>query len=75
VIIMPNPKLVKVGKLGESVQEYSLTNGETVADLLEMAGIELENEELQRNGQRVDLETVLENGDIVMVVPKVAGAL
>ncbi|MFH1211476.1 MAG: MoaD/ThiS family protein [Candidatus Woesearchaeota archaeon] len=72
---MPNPKLVKVGKLGESVQEYSLTNGETVADLLAMAGIELENEELQRNGQRVELDTVLENGDIVMVVPKVAGAL
>ena len=72
---MPNHKLVKVGKLGESVQEYSLTNGETVADLLEMASIELENEEVQRNGQRVELDSMLENGDIVMVVPKVAGAL
>ena len=69
-----NPKLVKIGKLGESVQEYALTSGETVSDLLEQASIELEGEEVQRNGQRVSLDTVLEDGDIVMLVPKVEGA-
>ena len=71
---MNSPKLVKIGRLGESVQEYALTNGDTVAELLEQAGIELENEELQRNGERVGLDTILENGDILLIVPKVQGA-
>lgn len=71
---MNSPKLVKIGRLGESVQEYALTNGDTVAELLEQAGIELENEELQRNGEKVSLDTILENGDILLIVPKVQGA-
>ena len=71
---MSSAKLVKIGRLGDSVQEYALTNGDTVAELLEQAGIELENEELQRNGGRVNPDTTLENGDIVLIVPKVQGA-
>ena len=71
---MNSPKLVKIGRLGESVQEYALTNGDTVSDLLEQAGIDLENEELQRNGERVSLDTNLQDGDIVLIVPKVQGA-
>ena len=71
---MNSPKLVKIGRLGESVQEYALTNGDTVGDLLEQADIDLENEELQRNGERVSLDTNLQDGDIVLIVPKVQGA-
>jgi len=56
------------------VKTYSLTPANaTVANLLATAGVELGSRKVRVNGDAADLDTVLDNGDIVVLQQKVDG--
>lgn len=65
--------LVKVARLGTAVQEIALTENQTVADALLAADLAVENEDIRVNNTSASDSTVLRNGDIVTLVPKVKG--
>ena len=67
--------LVKVGRSGGRVEEYSLTGDEpTVADALAAAGIRLtKGDRIRLGGQSADEDEIVENGDIITIGGKVSG--
>jgi putative ubiquitin-RnfH superfamily antitoxin RatB of RatAB toxin-antitoxin module len=65
--------LVKVARLGTAVQELALTDGQTVNDALVAADLTVENEDIRINNSSASVSSVLKNGDIVTLVPKVKG--
>jgi len=65
--------LVKVARLGTAVQELALTDGASVQMALEAADLEVDNEDIRVNNSTVSTSTILKEGDIVTLVPKVKG--
>jgi putative ubiquitin-RnfH superfamily antitoxin RatB of RatAB toxin-antitoxin module len=65
--------LVKVARLGTAVQELALTDGQTVNDALIAADLAVENEDIRINNTTASTASVLRDGDIVTLVPKVKG--
>ena len=65
--------LVKVARLGTAVQELALTDGADVNAALEAADLAVENEDIRVNNSTSSVTTVLHDGDIVTLVPKVKG--
>ena len=70
-----NEVLVKVGRSGGRVEEYSLTGDEpTVADALAAASISIsKGDRIRLNGETADEDEVVEDGDIITVAGKVSG--
>jgi sulfur carrier protein ThiS len=81
ITIVPNikggageQKLVKLARLGAPVVEYFIENGHTVADILRMANLTLgADETVKVNGGDAQRSQVVENGDLLTVVPKIKG--
>jgi uncharacterized Zn ribbon protein len=65
--------LIKVARLGTAVQELALTDGAKVSDALTAADLAVENEDIRVNNSTSSETTVLHDGDIVTLVPKVKG--
>jgi putative ubiquitin-RnfH superfamily antitoxin RatB of RatAB toxin-antitoxin module len=65
--------LIKVARLGTAVQELALTDGAKVSDALLAADLAVENEDIRVNNSTSSETTVLREGDIVTLVPKVKG--
>jgi sulfur carrier protein ThiS len=66
--------LVKVAQTGGEVKEYCLNGGRSVADALEVAGFDVDEEyKLRVNGEPADMDTELSNGDIVTIATKIEG--
>ena len=65
--------LVKVARLGTAVQEVALVDGQTVNDALIAADLAVENEDIRINNTTASTASVLRDGDIVTLVPKVKG--
>ena len=65
--------LIKVARLGNAVSELALADGLKVSDALQAAGLVVENEDIRVNSNTASVTTVLNNGDIVTLVPKVKG--
>jgi sulfur carrier protein ThiS len=66
--------IVKVAKTGDTVKEVCLNGDRTVEDALEAAGLEYdETSRLRVNGQTVDLDDELEDGEILTVGRKIKG--
>jgi len=65
--------LIKVARLGTAVQELALTDGAKVSDALTAADLAVENEDIRVNNSTSSETTVLRDGDIVTLVPKVKG--
>jgi len=68
--LAPENILVKIARIGERSEEYALTPGSTVEDLLDASGMSLlKDEEIQINGSPADEDTPLRDGDRVFIVP------
>lgn len=63
---------VGIGTLGQAVRQFSLAEGATVADLLIAADMSAEGFTFRIAGNGdVSKDTVLENGEVVVLVPAV----
>lgn len=65
--------LIKVARLGTAVQELALVDGSKVSDALAAADLDVENEDIRINNTTASQDSVLRDGDIVTLVPKVKG--
>ena len=65
--------LVKVGKMPGRVGEYALNSGATVREALVIAELDNQGFEIKVNGAPATLDTVLNNGDNVLLVQMVKG--
>ena len=66
--------LVKVARTGSKAFEVALNGGRTVQDALRAAGIsKKESEEAHVNGEEVDMDYDLEDGDRVLLIKNIVG--
>ena len=65
--------LIKIARLGTAVSELAAVEGWTVSSALEASDLEVENEDIRVNNNAANEATVLHDGDIVTLVPKVKG--
>lgn len=67
--------LVKVGRSGGKVEEYSVSEDATVLDVLNAAGLTLtKGERLRLNGGAAEEDDGIDDGDVITISGKVAGA-
>jgi sulfur carrier protein ThiS len=66
--------IVKVGRTGSKVIDIALNGARSVADALEAAGItKKESEDVRVNGEDVEEDYDLEDGDRVLLVKNIEG--
>ena len=72
---MPRTKIAKIGRFGGRMCDYSLAEDATYEDLLAVGNETLKKgETLTVNGETVDVEDEVEDGDEVVIVPSTTGA-
>lgn len=64
---------VRVGQLPGQINEFALNGNRTVADACAVAGLDPDGFEVRVNSQHAELDTPLNNGDIVLLVREVKG--
>lgn len=65
---------VKIGRIGQLTQEFTLSDGATVADLKQVAkaaGYEVERTNFRLHGEIVDESDEVSDGDTFVLVPQV----
>lgn len=67
--------LIKVGKVPGRVDEYAINGTPTVKGALDVASLKIgSHDEVRVNGNPAGLDTVVNNGDVVLLTPQVKGA-
>lgn len=67
---------VKIGRMNTPTGTYELENGVTIADALDQTGLSLNSSEtVWLNGEKEEMDTILETGDIIQIVVKKDGGL
>lgn len=66
-------RIVKVARLGTAVQEVAVSEDATVQNVLDAAGMVIENEDVRIDGDSADLTDTIGEGELVTIVPKVKG--
>ena len=66
-------KVVKVARLGSTVQEVAVENEASVEDALEAADVIVENEDIRLDGRSASLSDRIGDASMITIVPKVKG--
>ena len=66
-------KVVKVARLGSTVQEVAVDNDATVEDALQAADVVVENEDIRLDGRSASLSDQIGSASMITIVPKVKG--
>ena len=66
-------KVVKVARLGSTVQEVAVENEANVEDALEAADVIVENEDIRLDGRSASLTDRIGDASMITIVPKVKG--
>jgi sulfur carrier protein ThiS len=64
---------VQVASVGGSSRSLHARGGITLGDLLKQAGINPTGHDIRVNGPAASLDHVLEDGDVVTIIPKIRG--
>lgn len=64
---------VRIGTMPGRINEFALENGATVKEALEIADLTTEGYQIKVNGEQVDEEKVLSDGDLVLLVKQIKG--
>ena len=67
------PNLVKVAKLGSRVVEIFVEHNSKIADALRIVEMDSNGFELRVNGAAATTDTVLNDGDIITMIPAIKG--
>jgi len=66
-------KVIKVARLGSTVQEVAVDNNASVEDALQAADIVVENEDIRLDGRSASLTESIGDASMITIVPKVKG--
>ena len=64
---------VRIGTMPGRINEFALEDGATVKEALEIADLTTEGYQIKVNGEQVDEEKVLNDGDLVLLVKQIKG--
>ena len=64
---------IRILKLGSAAHEANVQDGATIGETIEAAGISPAGYSLTLNGMGTGPDTVVSDGDVVTMVPKVEG--
>lgn len=71
---MADLNTVKVGKIPGRIVEVAVNGGTTVDQVIEVAGIgNIEGYEKRLNGSIVEGDSVVSNGDVILLVQQIKG--
>ena len=65
--------IVKVARLGSTVQEVAVENNASVEDALQAADVIVENEDIRLDGRSASLSDAIGESSMITIVPKVKG--
>ena len=66
-------KIIKVARLGSTVQEVAVDNDAVVEDALQAADVIVENEDIRLDGRSASLSDRIGDASMITIVPKVKG--
>ena len=66
-------KTIKVGLMPGKLQQIEVNENTTAREVFEKAGIELSNHEVRLDGEKIDLDTVIYNGNICVGLKMIKG--
>ena len=64
---------IRILALGQRAETLNLDDGTSVRDALDKAEIDLAGKSISVNGVGCDLATTVQDGDVIVASPKVAG--
>ncbi len=66
-------KTIKVGLMPGKLQQIEVSENTTAREVFEKAGIELSNHEIRLDGEKIDLDTVIYNGNLCVGLKMIKG--
>ena len=66
-------KTIKVGLMPGRLQQIEVNENTTAREVFEKAGIELSNHEVRLDGEKIDLDTVIYNGNLCVGLKMIKG--
>lgn len=72
-LIKGNMKTIKVGLMPGKLQQIEVNENTTAREVFEKAGIELSNHEIRLDGEKIDLDTVIYNGNLCVGLKMIKG--
>lgn len=72
-MIKGNMKTIKVGLMPGKLQQIEVNENTTAREVFEKAGIELSNHEVRLDGEKIDLDTVIYNGNLCVGLKMIKG--
>ena len=72
-LIKGNMKTIKVGLMPGRLQQIEVSENTTAREVFEKAGIELSNHEVRLDGEKIDLDTVIYNGNLCVGLKMIKG--
>ena len=66
-------KTIKVGLMPGRLQQIEVSENTTAREVFEKAGIELSNHEVRLDGEKIDLDTIIYNGNLCVGLKMIKG--
>ena len=66
-------KTIKCGLMPGRLQQIEVSENTTARELFEKAGIELANHEIRLDGEKIDLDTTINNGGLLVAMKMIKG--
>ena len=64
---------IKVGMMPGKLVEVVVEQGSTVREIFEVAGVELSNHEIRLDGEKIDLDRTINNGNLLVAMKMIKG--
>ena len=72
-MIKGNAKTIKIGTMPGRLEEITYEEGKTAMELFELAGIEVQNHEIRLDGEKIALDTIINNGGLLVAMKMIKG--
>ena len=64
---------IKVGMMPGKLVEVVVEQGSTAREIFEVAGVELSNHEIRLDGEKIDLDRTINNGNLLVAMKLIKG--
>ena len=64
---------IKVGMMPGKLVEVVVEQGSTAREIFEVAGVELSNHEVRLDGEKIDLDRTINNGNLLVAMKLIKG--
>ena len=72
-MIKGNARTIKVGLMPGRLTELSIEDGLTASEIFNRAGVEISNHEIRLDGEKIALDTIINNGSLLVAMKMIKG--